>query len=453
MNLIKDYCHYIVLLVVFLLLAACNLDKSIISDAQKSPASVDSSGSLKDGIWFKNMAVGTTFFAAKPNEETDLMTMQGVLFARSDDSELTSEQLKRVTFKLTGANAELFSLQEKKIASAPDGAKNAAMTDQTVLVFNKGMAFFYDEVKKRCRICNVTLIAELDNGTQASAEISLRLLEVDAFALTSIHNANSVDKQDRFTIKVNAFAKEGELNHLYVLSSNLVKGRGVPSASLFKGSEHDLNGDGFVDPSEAQHAAEKAFWKDAIPSGKALRQAKYDTFSSEIDAATGFDYSQDLDLFSLDFHLNNSWFDNIKKFNLTGKRLGISGVLDQRIEEFKAKQANQLLPVLKFNAPRLTEDQRTGRTCTVFPKKFRYYISSRPYKVNITIISTDEESAWLKMEVSVYVIGSDDENYSILDHYVNKRFNLDYYRICLGNEDKQMNPGPLPSIEILPNVD
>lgn len=421
-------------------LASCQLDKSIVDNNKAGSQSANAApgSDLEDGVWFKEASNGL-LFAAKPNEETYLMVMQGRLFFRSTDKPLTQEQLNGLQFELRGANADLFTLQKKTLAA--NNPHKLPAGEHWVLIFNKDNRFFYDEVRKRCRICSATLVARVSNGTEAATRFDVKLLPVDVFSFTNIKNFKSLDKQARLTLNLTVFAKEGVNNQLYAISSNLVQGKGKPNVSLFGNDlKYDLDGNGTIDGNEQHKAAEAVFWKTAIPTALMFRQTKYVIVPDANQA-------DDAALFNVGFSPADTWFNAIKTFDLPSVFTSVlSAEFLKRLDTFKQKQGGKNLPVFNFKAPVLSQAQRVDKSCNINGVGVNYYRSNQPYKVGLLVIPTDETASWLKINLKLYVVGSSDTNHKLVWQYKDQY--EEYYTKCWDNADA--NIIGLPSMQLLP---
>lgn len=424
-------------------LVGCQLDKSIIDEPNvSSNQSPDTrkGGDLDNGIWFKDTSARVIpfTFAAKPNEEKYLMAMQGHVFSRSTEQPLTKTQINGLTFELRGANADLFTLEQQTLAE--DNPHGLPAGEQTVLIFNKNTTFFFDEVKKRCRICTATLVARASNGTEAVIRVGLKLLPVDAFSFSSIRTVTSLDEQEKFTLNLKALAKEGVSNQLYLISSNLVQGKGRPNINLFTDLKYDKDNNGVVDITERLAAADAAFWASAIPTSLMFRQSQY-TFIADGDKP------EHVNRFSIDFSEAEPWFKAIESFELASITLtDLHGKFTSKIDTFKKNQGQGKLPVVRFNAPVLTPEQRIDRSCAINGVGVNYYRSEHPYRVSMLVIPTDETALWLKINLQVYVVGSQDENHQLIWRYADE--GEQFYTSCWDYQDSALQG--LPAVELLP---
>lgn len=424
------------------LLLACK-DTIVSNNEINSSAESKAGADFDNGFMFLNnqssnqgqRAVFT--FRNKPNEEVMILSLNDKLFFRDDETPLNNDHIEALSFKLQGANADVFTLQKA--------------SKQWQLIFNKDLDFFYDEVEKKCGAqCDVNVLASAPNGTQAAAFISVKLLPADTFSLTAIRKPSSSvnpNNQDfeKYTINVTALALENARNRLFFLPTKLINGVNLPNFSNFTDLKYDADNNGTVDTLEREIAARKEFWGNAAPSALMFKQVKYYWVKST-------DSPKDTDLFSLDFEQSDPWFDAYEFW-----RLRNDGVLDidaeyhQRKEIFKNKHNGRKLPVIYFDAPALSDNQKmnSGNGCKLDGVRVPFYYSSKPFRTGLRVLSTDSGAKWVRINLSVYVVGSNSGKYRFIGEKSGNN-----YKTCrpeLRHSDGTTNSNRVfPSLELLP---
>lgn len=426
-----------------MLLVACKDDIVADKNADNGNDGAQLSANFDNGFMFlapksKGQGQDAVFdFRHKPNEEKTLLNLNDVLFFRDDETPLNSKHIENLDIRLQGANADVFTLDKQ--------------SNQWYLVFNKNVSLFYDEVEKKCGSqCNVNILASAPNGTQAVASVSVKLLPADTFALTAIRkpsssvNPNSQDFE-KYTINVTALALENSRNRLFLLPTKLINGVNLPNFSNFTDSKYDTDNNGSVDVLERETAARKAFWNNAVPSSLMFKQSKYYLVKNA-------DSPQDETLFSLDFERSEPWFNTYEFWGLRNDGvLDIDAEYHQRIQTFKDKQNKSELPVIYFDAPILTDDQRlnSGSGCKLDGVRRPFYYSNKPFRVGLRVLSTDSSAKWVRINLNVYVVGSRGGKY----RFIGEKSDTNY-KICrpeLKHSDGTTNSDRVfPSLELLP---